>query len=142
MGNSDTHYEGQLGIPHTAVLAESLTAGAVLAGIRAGRSWIAASTDVSLSVTASACGRSPGIGERLAVPPDAPVLVRVEVRGVASGTVSLHTERGPVHRESLARDTAGTVEWPTTPADTGFVRVEVRHNEGSMAALSNPVLLG
>jgi hypothetical protein len=46
MGNSDTHYEGQLGIPHTVVLAESLTAGAILAGIRAGRSWIAASTDV------------------------------------------------------------------------------------------------
>lgn len=141
MGSSDTHYEGQLGIPHTVVLAGSLTAGAVLAGIRSGRSWIAASTDVTLSVTASAGDRSAGIGERLAVAPDAPVLVRVEVGGVPSGTVSLHTERGLVHRESLAGDAAGTVEWPTTPADSGFVRVEVRHAAGAMAALSNPVLL-
>jgi hypothetical protein len=69
-------------------------------------------------------------------------LVRVEVRGVPSGAVSLHTERGAVHRESLARNGAGTVEWPTTPADTGFVRVEVRHDGGPMAAVSNPVLLG
>lgn len=142
MGNSDTHYEGQLGIPHTVVRAESLTADAVLAGIRAGHSWIAASMDVSLSVTASAGGWSVGIGERLAVAPDVPVLVRVEVRGVPSGTVSLHTERGPVHRESLPRDGAGAVQWPTTPADTGFVRVEVRHDGGPMAALSNPILLG
>lgn len=142
MGNSDTHYEDQLGIPHTVVRAESLTTDAVLAGIRAGRSWIAASMDVSLSVTAAADGRSAGIGERLIVAPDAPVVVRVEVRGVPSGTVSLHTERGPVHRESLARDGAGTVQWRTTPADNGFVRVEVRHDGGPMAALSNPVLLG
>lgn len=105
-------------------------------------SWVAASTDVWLSVTASADGRSAGIGERLAAPPDAPVVVRVEVRGVPSGTVSLHTERGPVHPEPLTRDSSGTVEWPTTPADTGFVRVEVREDGGTMAALSNPVLLG
>jgi hypothetical protein len=74
MGNSDTHYEGQLGIPHTVVRAESLTAGAVLAGIRAGRSWIAASADVSLAITATTGGRSAGIGERLAAAPDAQVL--------------------------------------------------------------------
>lgn len=142
MGNSDMHYEGQLGIPHTVVLAESLTAGAILAGIRAGRSWIAASTEVSLTLTASAGNRSAGVGERLAVPPDTAVQVHVEVSGVASGTVSLHTERGPVHREPLARDGAGTVQWSTTPAEAGFVRVEVRHDGGSMAALSNPILLG
>jgi hypothetical protein len=142
MGNSDTHYEGQLGIPHTVVWAESLTAGAILTGIRAGRSWIAASTDVSLSVTASTDGQSADIGERLTARSDVPVLVRVEVHGVPLGTVSLHTERGTVHRESLGGDRTATVEWSTTAADTGFVRVEVRYDDGPMAALSNPVLLG
>jgi len=142
VGNSDTHLDGQLGIPHTVVQAESLTTRAILAGIRAGRSWIAGSTDVSLNFTASAGGRSAGIGDRLAVPPDAPVVVRVEVRGVPSGTVSLHTERGPVHREALAREGGGTVEWSTTPAESGFVRVEIRHDGGPMAALSNPILVG
>lgn len=141
MGNSDTHYEGQLGIPHTVVLSESLTASAILAGIQAGRSWIAASPDVSLSLTASAGGQSAGIGERLVVPPDAPVHVRIEMGGVPFGTVSLHTERGQVHRESLTCDGVGAVEWSTTPAEAGFVRVEVRQDGGAMAALSNPVLL-
>ncbi|GAA4967804.1 hypothetical protein GCM10025331_70820 [Actinoplanes utahensis] len=93
-------------MPHTVVFAESLTAGAVLAGIRAGRSWIAASTYVTLTVTASTGGRVAGIGERLPVPPATPVLVRVEVRGVPSGTVSLHTERGRVHQETPAFDPA------------------------------------
>jgi hypothetical protein len=139
MGNSDTHYEGQLGIPHTVVRAESLTPGALLAGIRAGHSWIAASTDVSLSLTATAGARSAGIGDRLPVPPDTPVLVRVEVTGVPAGTVSLRAERGLVHQEPLAG--SGIVEWPTTPAGSGFVRVEVRRDGGAMAALSNPVLL-
>jgi hypothetical protein len=68
--------------------------------------------------------------------------VRVEVCGVPSGTVSLHTERGRVHQETLAFGTAGIVEWPTTPAESGFARIEVRHDGGSMAALSNPILLG
>ncbi|QHZ00065.1 hypothetical protein SSPS47_33755 [Streptomyces sp. S4.7] len=34
MGNSDTHLEGQIGIPHTVVLAEELSTAAILAGIR------------------------------------------------------------------------------------------------------------
>ncbi|MFF4490018.1 hypothetical protein ACFY0F_26585 [Streptomyces sp. NPDC001544] len=37
MGNSDTHLEGQIVIPHTVVFDE-LSTEAVLAGIRAGRS--------------------------------------------------------------------------------------------------------
>lgn len=93
MGNSDTHLEDRIGIPHTVVLAEDLSVDAILAGIRAGRSWIAESAAVELSLTVSAGGRSAGIGERLKAG-DAPAEVRVDVRGVPSGTVSFHTERG------------------------------------------------
>lgn len=66
MGNSDTHLEGQIGIPHTVVFAEELSTQAVLAAIRAGRSWIAGSADVDVSFTAGADGRVAGVGERLA----------------------------------------------------------------------------
>ncbi|MYY09297.1 histidinol phosphatase [Streptomyces sp. SID4919] len=139
-GNSDTHLKGQLGVPHTVVLAEELSADEILAAIRAGRSWIAGSTAVELSFTVSAGGRSAGIGERLATGGE-PVVARVDVRGVPSGTVSFHTEQGTAHRASLNSSGAAVVEWRVSAADSAFVRVEVRHPGGSMAALGNPVVL-
>ncbi|MFR9726267.1 hypothetical protein ACL02R_23310 [Streptomyces sp. MS19] len=130
-GGSDAHLPGQLAHPHTVVHAEDLTTAAVLSGLRAGRSWIAASAAVELDVSAEASGRVAGIGERLAA--DGAALVRVTVAGVPGGTVTLHTEQGPAHRT-----TAETVEWHT---DAAFVRAEVRHPDGKMAALTNPVVL-
>jgi NADPH2:quinone reductase len=63
------------------------------------------------------------------------------VRGVRSGAVSFHTDRGTVHRASLPSSGSGTLEWRTSAEESQFVRVEVRHTGGSMAALSNPILL-
>lgn len=140
MGNSDTHLKGQIATPHTVVLAEELTADAVLAGIRAGRSWIAESAAIELSVEVVAGDRSAGIGERLNTG-GRPVTMRVTVRGVPSGTVGVHTDRGRVHRESLPGDGPGVVEWRTNAGESAFVRVEVRHPDGRMAALGNPVIL-
>ena len=140
MGNSDTHLEGQIGTPHTVVPAEELSTDALLAGIRAGRSWIAGSAAIELSLTVCAGDRSAGIGERLKTR-DEPALVRVDVRGVPSGTISFHTDRGKVHRASLPSDGSGAVEWRTSAEESAFVRIEVRHAEGHMAALSNPIIL-
>ncbi|MFJ4773122.1 CehA/McbA family metallohydrolase [Streptomyces uncialis] len=139
-GNSDTHLKGQLGVPHTVVLAEDLSADEILAAIRAGRSWIAGSTEVELSFTVTAGDRSAGIGERLATG-DEPAVARAEVRGVPFGTVSFHTEQGRVHHASLTSSGAAVVEWRVSAADSAFVRVEVRRPDGHMAALSNPVVL-
>lgn len=100
MGNSGTHLAGQLGVPHTVVLADGLSTEAVLAGVRAGRSWMAESASVDLTFTACAGERSAGTGERLESG-GAPVVVRVDVTGVPSGVVTFHTERGMTHRPSL-----------------------------------------
>ena len=140
MGNSDTHLEGQIGIPHNVVPADELSTGAILAGIRAGRSWIAASATVELSFTVSAGGRSAGIGDRLKAG-DELAVVRADVRGVPSGSVSFHTEKGKAHQASLAESGSGTVEWRTSEEESAFVRVEVRGVDGRMAALSNPIIL-
>jgi hypothetical protein len=141
IGNSDTHLEGQLGIPHTVVLAEELSTRAVLNGIRAGRSWIAGCTAVQLSLDAVAEDRSAGIGDRLETG-GAPAVVKVAVGGVPSGSiVSFHTDRGPIHRESLSGDGGGVVEWDTSADAAAFVRVEVRGPDGRPAALTNPVVL-
>ncbi|MFC8515441.1 CehA/McbA family metallohydrolase [Streptomyces sp. NPDC057257] len=140
MGNSDTHLEGQLGSPHTVVLAEELSVDAILAGVRAGRSWIAASDAVELSFAVSAGDQSAGIGERLKTG-DEPAVVRVVVHGVPRGTVSLHTERGKVYGASLPDTGQGTVEWHVGAEEPAFVRCEVRDVNGHMAALTNPVVL-
>ncbi|MEU4407717.1 CehA/McbA family metallohydrolase [Streptosporangium sp. NPDC023963] len=140
MGNSDAHLEGQIGTPHTVVLAEELSTDATLAGIRAGRSWIAESATIELSLMASARDRTAGIGERLDTG-DGPAVVRVDVRGVPSGTVSFHTDRGKVYRESLPVDGSGSLEWRTSAKESAFVRIEVRHPGGHMAALTNPINL-
>ena len=140
IGNSDAHLEGQIGIPHTVVLAEELSTDAVLAGIRAGRSWIAESAAVALSFDICAGGRSAGVGGRLETRGE-PAVVRVDVQGVPSGSLSYHTDRGTVHRESLPSDGSAVVEWRTSAEKSMFVRIELRHRGEHMAALTNPVML-
>ncbi|MEU6020362.1 hypothetical protein [Micromonospora sp. NPDC047134] len=63
------------------------------------------------------------------------------VCGVPSGTITLHTEGGIVHRHALPADGAGVTQWRTSADETPFVRVEVRHPSRHMAALSNPIIL-
>ncbi|PBC75369.1 hypothetical protein BX265_0023 [Streptomyces sp. TLI_235] len=71
IGNSDAHSEPQvIGSPHTVVLADDLTRHHILAGLRAGRSWIAESAAVGLEFTAAGGGRAAGVGERLTVAAD------------------------------------------------------------------------
>jgi len=48
IGGSDAHLAGQLGTPHTVVRAEARTAEAIVAGLRAGHSWIAGSPGMLL----------------------------------------------------------------------------------------------
>lgn len=140
LGNSDTHLQDQIGVPHTVVLAEELSSGAVLDGIRAGRSWIAESATVDLSLQAAAGDRSAGIGERLATCGE-PAIVKANARGVPSGAVSFHTDQGAVYRTALPGSGRGAVEWRTSAGESQFVRIEVRHPDGHVAALSNPILL-
>ena len=140
IGNSDTHLDGQIAIPHTVVLADELSTSAVLAGIRAGHSWIAGSTAIDLSLHARSGERSAGIGDQLDTF-GKPAVIQSVVSGVPSGTVSFHTDRGTVHRETLPGDGSGTIEWRTSAEESAFVRVEVRQPEQQMAALTNPVIL-
>lgn len=139
IGNSDTHLKGQIGIPHTVVLADELSVDAILAGIGAGHSWIAASQAIELRFTVSAGDHSVGIGQRLNIG-DKRAVVRVDVRGVPWGRVSLHTDT-TVHRASLPETGSGTVQWHTSAEEAGFIRTEVRDRIGHMAVLSNPIIL-
>jgi hypothetical protein len=159
MGNSDAHSEPQvIGLPHTVVYADDLTRDAIIEGIGSGRTWIAESSSVQLSLTATGHGRQAGIGETLRVPSDAPVDVRVDVSGVPNGTVRIITDEGQMHQESLDASGSGSVVWRTTASLAAYVRTEIRHpladgtpghgntmgpalQWGPMAGLSNPIIL-
>ena len=140
VGSSDTHLRGQIAVPHTVVLADRLTAGAVLAGIRAGTSWIAGSAAVSLSLHVHAGSRSAGIGERLEASGEA-VTVRVVVGGVPSGTVSFHTDHGTVCREPLSARKTERRRMAHQRGDSLFVRVEVHHPRTANGSTHQPGLL-
>ncbi|MFD7452939.1 CehA/McbA family metallohydrolase [Kitasatospora sp. NPDC059827] len=143
-GSSDTHLAGRIGIPRTVVLADGPERAAILAGLRAGRSRIAAGSAVELSFTLIGGGRGAGIGEALTVGDESGVVVRAEPQGVPAGTVSLHTAKGRVREAALPRTDADTVEWRVGAAEATqalFARAEVRDAEGAVAALTNPVLL-
>ncbi|MEV5078506.1 CehA/McbA family metallohydrolase [Streptomyces sp. NPDC056159] len=159
MGNSDAHSEPQvIGLPHNVVHADDLATGSLMKGIRAGRSWIAESSSVGLAFTATGGGRQAGIGEKLTVPAEAPVDIRLDVRGVPHGTIRFITDEGQMHQESVGASGTGTVVWRTTASLAAYVRAEVRHAMadgspgqgntmgdallfGPMAAMTNPVFL-
>ncbi|MFH8800467.1 CehA/McbA family metallohydrolase [Streptomyces sp. NPDC017936] len=151
MGSSDAHRDPDVvGLPQTVVLADDLTREAVQDGIRAGRSYVAESSRVSLAFTATGGrGERAGIGERLKVGRDAPVTVRLEVTGAPRCTVRFVTDQGVLFTSApLPVSGAGVVEWRTTPSYAAYVRAEVRHEvaagplPGAPAAFTNPVFLG
>ncbi|MEU3824907.1 CehA/McbA family metallohydrolase [Streptomyces sp. NPDC029080] len=151
MGNSDAHRDPDpVGSPQTVVLADDLSREAIQEGIRAGRSYVAESRNVSLAFTASGGrGEHAGIGGRLAVSPDTPVTVRLEVSGAPRCTVRLVTDQGVLFTgDPLPVTGSGVVEWRTTPANAAYVRAELRHETaagplpGALAAFTNPIFLG
>jgi hypothetical protein len=138
VGDSDSHKEGQaIGLPQNVVLAEDLERGAILSAVRAGRLYVAESSAVSLSFEAATGSRTAGIGERLGAEPGDPVTVSVGSEGVGAGVIRLFTDEGQVFEGPV-----GTATWRTTPRVSPYVRAEVRHPDGSMAAFTNPVFLG
>jgi hypothetical protein len=160
LGNSDAHSEPQvIGLPQTVVHADGLSRDALLAAIKAGRSYLAESSTVSIALSATGGGRSAGIGERLTVSPATPVTVTADVAGVPNGVFRLITDEGQLLQTQVGSDGSGQVRWVTTPQQSSYVRVEVRHPlpdgsagngnavttalpMGPMAALTNPVWLG
>ncbi len=150
VGASDSHHADQtVGLGQTVVLADDLEREAILAGLRAGNSYLAASSQVELEMSAiGGGGRPAGIGEVLHVSPDTPVTVDVTVRGVPGGSVHFVTDKGTLTRVDLPASGDGEARWTTTAQATTYVRAEVRLAPSSpmpfepMAALTNPIFLG
>lgn len=156
MGNSDAHNPGQtVGLPHNVVLADRLDRDGVLSALKAGRTWIAESSAIDLSLVLQHRGRQIGIGDRLRGRPTEPLTAHLSVSGVPGGTLRLLTDQGQMVQSALPSSGTGSVTWTTTPQAAAFVRAEVRHplangapggttmdptaGFGAMAALTNPI---
>ncbi|KAH3746168.1 secreted protein [Pelomyxa schiedti] len=150
-GGSDSHGEGvPLDLPNVVVLADELSRDAVVAGMKAGHSYIAESTAVSVNLTAAttATGKElvAGIGCCLCAPADTKVSVTLTVSGGPDGgTARIMTEEGVMHDELLRGGGGGTIEtflWETTVSLATYVRAEIRHPSMRMVAMTNPIFLG
>jgi PHP-associated len=142
-GGSDAHRPGdQVGYPQTVVMAERLAQAEVVAAIRAGRCWLATSSEVELEFVALAGGRAAGIGEHLPGGDGEPVRLRLRVAGAPAAVATFHGQDGTAHAAQLGPDRAGTVVWETRLGTTSWLRAEVRQPDGTMVALTNPIWLG
>lgn len=155
VGSSDSHgFDQPVGLAQTVVNLPTLSAPALVAGVKAGRSWLAESSAVDLSFTASAGGRTVSCGERLGAGPAGVADVRLRVSGAPGCLVQVIGPTGAL--AGAVTDGAGrasvTVAVPVAAA--AFVRAEVRRLDGqpvlnplegvpglAMVALTNPVFL-
>jgi hypothetical protein len=109
MGNSDAHSEPQvIGLPQTAVHAESLSRDAVLAGIAAGRSYLVESKSVDVSLTPGGPGVRPASGSGCATttrrsswPPTAWRCAAGCEWVSRSGRCRVHRRLGPGHAKQI-----------------------------------------
>lgn len=151
IGDSDAHSPANIvGLPHTVVLADSLRARDLLAGLKAGRSYLVESKDVEVTFTAKAGGRTANIGGRLPVDTGTPVAVEATVSGAPGTTLTLHDQNGPKRSLAVPDSGTATLAWTTYSRYSQWLRVEVRRASGgvnttvpnAMVAMTNPIFLG
>ncbi|WP_129114298.1 CehA/McbA family metallohydrolase [Halegenticoccus tardaugens] len=141
VGGSDSHGpDRDLGHPQMVVRAPRLAVDAILPELKAGRSYVAASTDVALRMSVRAGRDRAEIGETVEAAPDARLVTRLRVVGAASAVATLHTQEGTVKTKPLSEDRE-TVTVSTRADEVDYVRAEVRDSEGAMVALTNPVFV-
>jgi len=156
VGNSDSHHDGQVvGLPMTSYRLDTLATAAVVSAVQGGHAWIAESSDVDLTFTATGTGATPAVGgpgDTVTLTAGEQLAVHLEVTGVPGTVAQLFGATGLL--TGAAADPSGRILVDTTvdPVE-GFVRAEVRRPGGTadpgadlsaapMVALTNPVFAG
>ena len=158
IGASDSHRADQpVGLPQTVVRADDLSVGALVAGLKAGRSWVAESSAVQLQLTVDGPAGTATCGETLSAAPTDLVTARLLVSGVPGCAASLLGPAGPLAVGQAAADGAIAIEQTVPVAAARFLRAEVRRPASSpddvptdpttdnvattMVAFTNPVFV-
>jgi hypothetical protein len=140
-GGSDAHRAPDpVGRPQTVVGAEQLGRAGVLAGLRAGRVYLAVGPEIAVGLQAAVGDRAGGLGDRLAGRPEEQVAVRLAVRGAPAGEVTLHARDGVAHHAHVPAGEA-ELRWQAPLGELGYLRAEVRRPGGELVAMTNPLWL-
>ena len=155
VGSSDAHNSAAVGLAQTVVNVPTLSAGAVVAAVKAGRSWLAESSAVDLTFTASLGGRTVSCGQTLAAGPADLVDVRLALTGAPACLAQVIGPAGPVAAGLTDGAGTATVTVSLPAAVAPFLRAEVRRLDGepvlnplegvpglAMVAMTNPIFLG
>ncbi|HEX3783389.1 MAG TPA: CehA/McbA family metallohydrolase [Pseudonocardiaceae bacterium] len=148
VGDSDSHTpRDRVGHPHNVVLAEDLSADALMAGLRAGHNWIAESSTVHVGLSATDGIHRVGIGDTLHAGAGTPIGVEVTVDGAPGTVVSLCTQLGSRYEQPVADSGSARLRWQALPRYTDWVRLELRRpaptetTVDTMVALTNPIFI-
>ena len=136
VASTDFHRGGNIASPHTVVRAEALSAEAVIDAIAAGRSYVARDTsaEIGMQVRNSATPvQHADIGDTLLRSGG----MQAEFRSNTAGRLRLTDQQGWFSDTSIA---PGTVVVPI-PERSLWVRAELRAEDGSMIALTNPIYI-
>lgn len=140
----DPRFLYQVGIPTTWVYARNLSVEAVLAGMRAGHTFITATVD---GPQVRFRGRTPDgrtavMGDVLTVPEGTPVTLECEVRGAQEQVLELIHDGHVIDRRRLEGDVTHFT-WTVTVAGNGYARVQViaSRSQGRPTDPSRPVML-
>ena len=140
VGASDAHRSPDvIGLPQTVVRASRQSRNRILAGLEWGRSYVAESASVRLFMKAKVGLRRAGLGQTLRVPPGRQAIARLWVLGAPGAVAGFYTEDGPIATLPVTGSAAKLRV--RVPAGSQWVRAEVRHANGSAAALTNPIFL-
>ncbi|GAB3760427.1 hypothetical protein FB382_003103 [Nocardioides ginsengisegetis] len=153
VGNSDSHTPEQtVGLSQTVVRASSLSSGAIITALRGGHAWIAESSKVHLTFTASLGDRVAECGDAVGATATDVVDVRLVVKGAPGALAQVRGPEG-VLAGGVADSAGRAVVTVQVPGATPFVRAEVRRPDdvvvspvddfpgAPMVALTNPVFV-
>lgn len=136
VASTDFHRGGNIASPHTVVRAEALSAEAVIDAIAAGRSYMARDTSVEIGMqvrNSATPVQHADIGDTLLRSGK----MQAEFRSNTAGRLRLTDQQGWFSDTSIA---PGTVV-VSIPERSLWIRTELRAEDGSMIALTNPIYI-
>ncbi len=150
IGGSDNHdatgapaQRSVVGQPTTVIHADNLSQAALFDGIKKGRVFIdmGVGADRVLDLTATFEKKSAVMGETLAVPARADVLVEAEVDGVPGTQLEVIVDGAAQSSSIPVTGPHARINFHVTPGASGaqWVRVNIRDKDGNIQMLSNPI---
>ncbi|KAL1960323.1 hypothetical protein VTO42DRAFT_8283 [Malbranchea cinnamomea] len=143
IGGSDYHDSPSVvGVPTTVVGSTALSTASILDGLRASRAYLVRDSKIDIRFTVQRLlhGDVAEIGDRVKRNMGlTPLLATLEIEGLPKGSrVKFISNKGTIHEERIRSDRPRKLQ-TKIGKHVRFTRVEVRDQDGSMQALTNPI---